>query len=142
MSVVALRVSSVYGPGRRTPCLIRALIDSIHGDAAPVEISHSPFSLRQLIHVDDCVEGVLLALDQPSSPQFAYNIASGPTIPESKLAMSVAELFDGVRYNEFDAPRYFDGHIGALNIDAAARDLGFSPRTVLREGLLTFRPLI
>lgn len=139
MPVVALRVASVYGPGRRTQCLVRALIDSARADAASVDISRSPLSLRQLIHVDDCVQGVLLVLDSRASPQFAYNIASGTAISEAELAAAVAARFDGTRYRTFDAPRHFDGHIGPLDISAAARDLGFVPRISLDQGLSSFR---
>jgi UDP-glucuronate 4-epimerase len=137
--VVALRVASVYGPGRRTPCLVRALIDSARDGAQCVGISRSPLSLRQLIHVDDCVQGVLLALDARVSPQFAYNIASGTAIPEAELAEAVSARFTGTRYHTFDTPRYFDGRIGPLDIGAAARDLGFVPRISLDQGLFSFQ---
>jgi UDP-glucuronate 4-epimerase len=139
MPVVALRVASVYGPGRRTPCLVRALIDSARADAARVDISRSPLSLRQMIHVDDCVQGVLLALDARAVPQFAYNIASGTAIPEAELAVAVSARFTGTRYHTFDTPRYFDGRIGPLDIGAAARDLGFVPRISLDQGLSSFQ---
>ncbi|PLZ02841.1 hypothetical protein CY652_07920 [Burkholderia sp. WAC0059] len=136
--VVALRVSSIYGPARRTPCLVQALIDSANDDAEHVDVSASPLSLRQLIHIDDCVHGVLLALDSTAPLQFAYNIASGTTISEAGLAQAVAARYAGVRYRLFEAPRFSDGHIGALDIGAATRDLNFIPRVSLEQGLSTY----
>jgi UDP-glucuronate 4-epimerase len=138
LPVVALRVSSIYGPGRRTQCLVRALIDSAKEDSACVDISRSPLSMRQLVHIDDCVQGVLLALNSAAPLQFAYNLASGTEISEAALAETIAARYQGVRYRLFDEPRFFDGHIGRLDIGAAVRDLGFVPRVPLEQGLSTY----
>ncbi len=134
VDAVALRVASCYGPGRITACVIRTLVeDGLAG--RETRIKDDPAQTRQHIFVDDVVGAVLAALDAPALPQTAYNIAPGCTqsldeilagvraaVPSARLVRDAA----GLSWNTFA--------LGPLSIDAARRDLGFSPATSLAEG--------
>jgi nucleoside-diphosphate-sugar epimerase len=130
---VALRLSSVFGPRRQTACALRSVIEAgLAGRPATVAAENSSF--RQYIHVDDAARAVCLALEADKSPGFAYNITGGTYLTEAELAREIAALVPGLAIQP-GPPAWNEGHLGPLLIDPAARDLGFTPRVTLREGL-------
>lgn len=136
MEVAALRITSIYGPGREAACLVRSLLQStLSPDLPPVEVSTAPASVRQLLHVDDCVAAVLGALRAPSLARFAYNVGSGECVTEAELARRIETRFGPVRVAPSAAPRYFDGRLGCLDIARARTDWGFIPQVTLEDGL-------
>jgi nucleoside-diphosphate-sugar epimerase len=89
---------------------------------------------KDFVYVEDAVEAIRLALERPSSPPRAYNIATG--VPTSVLELarciraavgSASEIVEG----------YSQGDPGALvaDIRRAQRELGYQPRISLEEGL-------
>jgi UDP-glucuronate 4-epimerase len=141
MEVVALRIASVYGPGRRAPCLVRALVASATSGEAACISTHIA-SKRQLLYIGDCVEAICDALHAPKLPQFAYNVASEDHLSEATLASIVRRLLGQVRFTGMEAPRYFDGHIGPLQTIAAQRDFEWKPRTPLVDGITRMGQLL
>ncbi|HWH82576.1 MAG TPA: NAD(P)-dependent oxidoreductase [Burkholderiaceae bacterium] len=135
MEIAALRLASVYGAGRRSPCLVQSLVDATIPGAKPVPVSASPASIRQLLHVDDCVDSILCALEAPTLGQFAYNIANG-VVSESDLLRHVTDAFGPPAVEIIDSPRLFDGHLGPLTTGAARRDLGFRARISVMVGVM------
>jgi UDP-glucose 4-epimerase len=135
VDMVTFRVAGGYGPGRVTPCLIRLLIeDALEGRESLV--CEDSKRTRQYIFVDDVVDAVVQAMDQPKLPQRTYNIGPGvlhtardvinavqACLPDAKAEINPA----GMRWNSFG--------IGLLNIDAARRDFGFKPKTDLVQGV-------
>lgn len=134
LDVVALRLASVFGPGRRAPCVIGALFASAQTGQTAV-VSAPGRNSRQLIYIDDCVEAILATLVAPLLPQFAYNIATGNCVAESEVANEAVALDPRVAFTISEEEKFFDNHLGPLCIDAAKRDLGFETRTSLQEGL-------
>jgi UDP-glucuronate 4-epimerase len=134
LDLVALRFASIYGPGRSTSCLIGKLFSSML-TGCPAEVSAMTTNPRQFIHVDDCVDAILLALAAAGPLRFAYNIADGRCVSEASVAATAASIDARVRYDIVDDERYSDGRIGPLLIDSARRDLGFIPDIEMEEGL-------
>lgn len=133
MDAVALRLSSVYGPDRQTPCAIR---DMIHAARAgrPVVVPAPATSARQYLHADDAARAVLCALDAPPDHRFAYNITGGSWLPEAEIAAQLCEMLPGMVVTHGEAA-WNEGHLGPLVIEAARRELGYVPRMSMREGL-------
>ncbi len=135
VDMVTFRVAGGYGPGRITPCLIRLLIeDALAGRKSLV--CEDPHRTRQYIFVDDVVDAVVKAMDQPKLPQRTYNIGPGVihtardviSALQACLPNAQAEIDPaGMRWNSFG--------VGLLNIEAARRDFGFEPATDLVEGV-------
>ena len=135
VDMVTFRVAGGYGPGRVTPCLIRMLIeDALQGRKSLV--CEDPKRTRQYIFVDDVVDAVIQAMEQPALPQRTYNIGPGVVhmaqdvidavqacLPDAKAEIDPS----GMRWNSFG--------IGLLNIEAAKRDFGFNPATSLTAGV-------
>jgi nucleoside-diphosphate-sugar epimerase len=134
LDIIALRLASIYGPGRRVPCIVGGLFASAQS-GQPAIVSAAARNPRQLIYIDDCVDAIMSSLAAPPRPLFAYNIATGQCISEYEVASEAAEIDKRVRFTISDEEKYFDSRLGPLSVDAARRDLGFEARTGLREGL-------
>jgi UDP-glucose 4-epimerase len=139
VDAAALRVASCYGPGRTTSCMIRALVeDGLAGRASPIH--PAPGRTRQHIFVGDVIDAVRAALDVPRLHQRVYNIGPGRAQELAEIVEPVQQAVpaakamldpEGLAWNTFD--------LGPLNIDAARRDLGFSPSTSIAEGAAATR---
>ena len=65
----------------------------------------------------------------------AYNIGTGKTITINRLWQKVAELAGIALAPDYEAARHGDILHSVASIDAARRDLGFSPEISFEEGL-------
>jgi nucleoside-diphosphate-sugar epimerase len=134
VSSVAFRVASCYGPGRTTSCFIRTLVENAQA-GRPTLVPDAALRDRQHVYVDDVAAAVVAALDAPSLPQRAYNLGPGEALTAAEVAARVAEGVPNVRLEEDPSVPIANGFsLGPLDVTAAARDLGFAPRTGLAEG--------
>ncbi|GEP54455.1 NAD-dependent epimerase/dehydratase family protein [Reyranella soli] len=139
VDAVALRVASCYGAGRTTSCMIRTLIeDGLTGRVSRIHPADG--RTRQHVFIDDVVGAVRGALDAPTLPQRAYNVGPGRAqslseiVEQVRKAVPAAEAVldpEGTAWNTFG--------LGPLVIDAARRDLGFSPATSIADGAAATR---
>lgn len=133
-SAVILRFASVYGHGetiqRAIPNFIKAALNGsslvIYGDG---------LDLRDYVYIDDAVESIILALQQGKTTGCnVYNIASGQGYKIREVAEIIIKLCGGTQPLTYRPARkqavdYF------FDISAAQRDLHYSPKTSLSEGL-------
>ncbi|AJE48768.1 NAD-dependent epimerase/dehydratase family protein [Celeribacter indicus] len=137
LDTVSLRISWVYGPRRRTACLIRDMLcDALAGRA-----SHIPFGKdfpRQYVHVDDVARAMLLALDTPLLPEQSYNITGGRRHTIGEVADIVSRVIPGARISVAPGEDPGDMRQALFDISAAARDLGYSPRVTLEDGIRSY----
>jgi UDP-glucuronate 4-epimerase len=133
LNAVALRISSVYGVRRETLCNLNIVIEAaLRGHPAQIPAENTSF--RQYIHVEDAASAVIAALNAQTTPGFVYNVTGGTYVTEAAIARMIGEALPGLVI-EPGPPAWNEGHMGPLNIEAAARDLGYHPRVSLREGL-------
>jgi nucleoside-diphosphate-sugar epimerase len=133
-----LRMSSIFGPGRRTPCFIRGLLEAADEGRKKI-VSSDTDHRRQFLFIDDAVEAVWLALTTPQVPEFAYNITGGTWLPESAVIDAAKRAVPALKAEIGDVPPLgLDGRMGPLDTTLAARDLGFAPRTVLEDGIAKY----
>lgn len=136
---ISVRTSWVYGPGFPRPRVPRTLIEAAL-DGRPLHLECGGDARVDHTYLDDCVDGVLLALDHPSHPHDVYNIASGEGRTVAEMVEIVRELVPGaalsvgsgaLRYNEqLEVPPK-----GALDLTRARSVLGYRPKYDLRRGL-------
>ena len=131
---VVLRIAGVYGPRRRTSCLLRSMIEDAFAGRA-TRLAYGKGFPRQWVHVDDVADGIVLALDAEDRRGRIYNLAGGvnPTIDEA--AAIVRELVPGADIELAEGPDPEDVTLGLLDIEAARRDFGYAPRVDLRTGV-------
>ena len=131
---VTLRFANVYGP-RQLPKLeggvVAIFTDRLRaGDRAT--IFGDGEQTRDYVFVGDVVEAVLAAIGRDGGP---YNVGTGEET-------SVLELFDACRRiagvdaeAEHEPARTGDVRRSVLDVSLAERELGWSPRTTLEDGL-------
>jgi len=138
LRAVVLRMSSVFGPGRRTPCFIRSLLEAAD-EGREVTASADREHRRQFLYVDDAVEAVCLALMGRELPEFVYNITGGTWLTEGEVVAAASRAVPRLTAKTGDVPPLaLDGRMGPLDISLATRDLGYAPRTGLEEGIIKY----
>ncbi len=137
MTGAALRFSNVYGPGMSekdsfVPRLMRAARD---GDG--VQVRGDGTMMRDLVHVDDVVQGVLAAWKARHT---------GPLILGSGQSVSVNEMVETARKVTGAAipvehVAVGNGEMPAVVVDiSAARAIGYAPTRDLESGMATVWP--
>jgi nucleoside-diphosphate-sugar epimerase len=135
---VALRMSSIYGPGRQTDCVIQALVRSANG-GDPAIIYNDGKAPRQLVHINDATEAVVLATLADRSNQLAYNVCGGTFQPEIEVAEEVRSLLPATRFLVISDPSDFpDSDMGPMNLGAAKRDFAYRPHISFQSGLAEY----
>jgi nucleoside-diphosphate-sugar epimerase len=133
---VSLRYFTVYGPRQRPDMaftkFIRATLNggeiTIHGDGE---------QSRDFTYVADIVEGSVAAGD-PSrqlSPGAVYNLGGGSPATINRVLAILERATGRAAHVRYDSVQPGDARHTHADCSAAARDLGFEPRTTLEEGL-------
>ena len=136
---VGLRFFTVYGPwGRPDMALFQFTEAILHG--RPIRLFNHGDMERDFTYIDDAADGVLRALDRPPPPGSVklYNLGN-------HRMESLRSMVDAL---EAALGRQADKRLAAMqpgeavrtyaDIGASERELGFCPRTGLREGIGRF----
>ncbi|GAA4913431.1 NAD-dependent epimerase/dehydratase family protein [Actinomycetospora succinea] len=134
----SLRLVAVFGPRRRTDCLIRdLLVDAAAGRTTRVGLpADAP---QQFVSVDDAADAVVAAVHAPDAVG-AYNVAGDRPRTVAELVDAVAAVEPRVRA-ELDPPdpAAASRWPGTLDLSAAARDLGWAPRVDFGAAVAAYR---
>jgi nucleoside-diphosphate-sugar epimerase len=142
LEVVHVRTCWVYGPGLPRPRVPKILIDA----AVAGRKLHLPdggdFRVDQ-VYIDDCVDGIIKALDKPRHRFDVYHIATGDAPSFAEIVDIIRELEPGADLAIGPGPyRFADGteavRKGALDITRARAELGYEPRFPIKEGLAAY----
>jgi UDP-glucose 4-epimerase len=136
LDTVALRYFNVYGPGGIgtdysgviDAFLTRARRNEdlpVHGDGTQT---------RDFVHVSDIVQANLLAAATEHAGD-AYNVGTGKSVTINRLAELIVDVTDSSSDIVHTEPRAGDIDASEANIERARDQLGYEPRTTLRDGL-------
>jgi len=136
---INVRTSWVYGPSFPRLRIPRTLIEAAL-ENRPLHLPSGGDARIDHTYLDDCVDGILLALDHPSHPYDVYNIASGQSWSTAEMVAMVRELIPGADLSVGPGPHRFTDEMvapkkGALDITRARTVLGYQPKYDLRQGL-------
>jgi UDP-glucuronate 4-epimerase len=137
-SCAALRYFTVYGPRQRPEMAITLFMRAALAGGA-IEMFGDGSMRRDFTHVDDIVRGTLAALDRAPAGYRPYNLGSGAPIDLAGLVRAVGEAAGrDLRVEVRPIPR---GDVEATfaDIDRARRELEWTPRIALRDGLATVK---
>ncbi len=139
MPTVVVRPSNVYGPYDKydfavshvTAALIRRVVER----HSPLEVWGSGEDIRDLLYVDDFIEGLLAAF-ATQRPYLAVNICAGEGHSVRQILQAILKV-DGydkadVRY---DPSRPSTIPVRLMDNSLARQELGFEARIPLEEGL-------
>jgi nucleoside-diphosphate-sugar epimerase len=130
-----LRIFTVYGPGQRVSTGqsgVAALFLQAALDGRPIWVDGD--QTRDLIYIDDIVEGIALALTTPAAAGETLNLCSGQPQPLADLAERVKRITGSS--SEIVVEDRGGGGVRVVgNPDAAERVLGFRATTPIDAGL-------
>jgi UDP-glucuronate 4-epimerase len=134
LDAVALRFSWVYGPKRKTGCILREMILNAKNGKPSVFNFGKMFS-RQYVHVDDVVNSVFEAWNSKRIPKKAYNITGGDKLSFDEIANIVCEIIPNANIRNLDSEFAGDLIHGKFDISAAELDLNYKPSVDFRNGV-------
>jgi len=134
VETIVLRPSWVYGPRRRTACVIKTMIaDALAGQ--PTDLPYGAGFPRQFVHVADVAGAVVAALTSSGAARSAYNVADGDRYLLDDVAELVRERLPSARISLARGPDPDDVFCGPLDISAARVALGWRPKIDLPNGI-------
>lgn len=117
------------------PSLIRKFVAAVATGAGEIVIGGTGCATRDFLHVDDCAEGILLALEHYSGAD-AVNLGSGAEVPIHELARRIARITGYSGKIQWD-PSYPEGTLRrVLDVTRAQKEFGFRARRSLADGLV------
>lgn len=133
LPTVALRFFTVYGPGQRPDMAFHKFFKAIlEGREIPVFGDGS--QTRDFTYVDDIVEALIRA-EQSGPAGEVYNIGGGHRERLDALFACFREITGRTVTIRTLEPQKGDAPHTSASIVKAGRDLGYAPRTALRQGL-------
>ena len=138
LPTVTLRFFNVYGPRQRPDSpysgVVARFARAFLRNETP-RIDGDGEQSRDFTFVEDTVDGVLRAMQRDVPPGSLYNIATGVRVSVKELAWLLQELTGSRAEPEHGPPRPGDVRHSLADIARAETDLGYRPRTSLRDGL-------
>jgi UDP-glucose 4-epimerase len=141
LPAAVLRISNVYGPGQRTGTgqgVVAHWMEAIR-DGQPVQIFGNQSTRRDYVYVDDVATALVLAVEALVARQpipTVVNVGAGRPTTLRELAIVLREVVGDQRVDVSEvAARAFDRRDTWLDVDLAARSLGWYPKTSLDVGL-------
>ncbi len=134
VETVILRPSWVYGPRRRTTCVIKTMIADALSEQ-PTRLPYGAGFARQFVHVTDVAEAVAAALTTSSGGLSVYNLSDGNRYLLDELAKLVRERLPSAQIDLASGPDPDDVVCGPLDISAARANLAWQPKIDLPTGI-------
>ena len=136
LDAVALRFSWVYGPRRRTDCLIRELLrDALDGRTSQHDFG--PGFTRQYVYIEDVVDACIASYDSAELGERAFNITGGTRAGFEDISAAVRAAVPAAKIvNEGNTGA--DMHHAPMDLSAAAAIIGWRPSWPLDEGVQAY----
>lgn len=139
MATVVVRPSNAFGPHDKfdfaTSHVTGALIRRVIERHRPLEVWGTGDDVRDLIYIDDLIDGMLLAFER-DEPAVVVNLAAGRGHSVRQILQTLLEIDD---YRDadvrFDASKPRTIATRLVDTTRARQTIGFEARTSLREGL-------
>lgn len=135
LPVTICRLFSVYGPRQRPDMGYNIFIRSIlNGET--ITIDGDGTDSRSNTYVHDCVQGLILAFEQPAqSKGETFNIGGGEEIDVNQVLALLGELSGKPVHTTHGPRRAGDQRRTVADTNKAKRLLGYDPKTSVRDGL-------
>jgi GDP-L-fucose synthase len=139
MPVTVVRPSNAYGPFDKfdpgKSHVTAAILQKVVSRQNPIEVWGTGDDLRDLIYIDDLIEGMLLAMKNPDDYS-VYNIASEKVYSVKDLLKILLKID---KYEDakvvFDPSKPTTIPVRVIDCTKAKKELGFSIKVGLEDGL-------
>ena len=130
-----IRPSAVYGPlDVEDRVISKFLLTAMRGGVLKVNGEKETLDFT---YVDDAADGIVAAALSDNTENKTYNITKSHSVTLLKAAQIALSLAGGGTLVVKDKDKDFPSR-GALNIDAARKDFGFSPKVDVEEGFQNY----
>src|SRR5688572_19268838 len=135
----ALRFFTVYGPRQRPEMAIHLFTQRIF-DGAPIRFHGDGKSSRDYTYIDDCVQGVIAAIDRSvQRPEYRiYNLGCSTTTSLADLVAQIERALGKKASLERVPDQPGDVPLTYASIERAREELGYDPQTPVSEGIPKF----
>lgn len=133
-----LRLQNVFGPGQAVGNSYTGVLTFFARRLAagePIEVYEDGDIVRDFVYVGDVVDAIATALAAPAGTSCAADIGSGRATTLYDVARWMTEGTGAPAPVIVERYRLGDVRAASANIDTARRQLGWAPRTDLRDGL-------
>jgi nucleoside-diphosphate-sugar epimerase len=135
LPLTILRFFSVYGPRQRPDMAYHIFIRALLQDE-PITLFGDGAQSRSNTFIDDCVQGVLLACEQPErSIGEIFNLGGGEVVTINQVLNILEQLLEKHFKIAFSPARPGDQRSTAADIRKIQRVLGYAPATPVAMGL-------
>jgi UDP-glucuronate 4-epimerase len=141
--MTGLRFFTVYGPWGR-PDMSAFIFTRAILSGKPITVFNHGDMKRDFTYIDDIVAGVLAALDRPpaggegAAPHRRYNLGNHRAEALMDFIATIERATNHKAAIEFADMQPGDVKETYADIEAARRDLGFSPKTSIADGIPRF----
>lgn len=137
-----LRFFTVYGPWGR-PDMSAYIFTRAILAGQPIQVFNRGDMKRDFTYIDDIVAGILAALDRPppgggEAPHRRYNLGNHRAEPLMRFISLIERATNHKAIVELEEMQPGDVKETYADIAAATRDLGFSPKTPIDDGIPRF----
>ncbi len=134
--ITCLRFFTVYGPRQRPEMAIHSFVRKCLA-REPIPFFGDGSTRRDYTYIDDIVDGVVRALERREGYEI-YNLGESQAVTLAELVRMIGEV-TGIEPLLDPRPlQAGDVLVTYADVSKAKRDLGYDPRTSLREGLMRF----
>jgi len=138
--ITCLRFFTVFGP-RQRPDLAIHKFARLMAAAKPIEMFGDGSTSRDYTYIDDIIDGVVAAIDQPrgAAPAFRiYNLGGSRTTSLKQLVELVAKSL-GMKPTIQTMPKQpGDMKQTLADVTLSAKELGYAPKVTMQEGMRRF----
>jgi nucleoside-diphosphate-sugar epimerase len=128
-----VRLSNVYGPGQR-PDMAYATFIRAALSGAGIVLRDDGRQLRTPTYIEDCVAGLMRSATHGADGG-VYNVAGPEDVRLLDVPRQLARLLGAPIPMTAAPPGRGDPRVATVSIARARRELGYAPRTRLRDGL-------
>jgi UDP-glucose 4-epimerase len=135
LPTTCVRPFNVYGPGQVGEGAIRTFVmKAIKNEA--IEIHGDGTQIRAWCYIDDMVDGVLLAMENPKAIGESFNIGNQKAVVTIYgLANTIVRVLNSKSKITFVNKNYADVELRVPSIEKATRLIGFEAKIDLDEGI-------
>lgn len=131
-----VRLANPYGPGQdvnKAQGAVSVFIER-NRNQLPIEIWGDGSIVRDYLYIDDAITGIISVAAYDGTERI-FNIGSGHGTSLTDLLQEISHWITPFSKVNFLPPRQFDIHYNVLDISKARELLGFSPKTLLADGI-------
>lgn len=132
LNYVVLRLSNVYGPGQLKSWIISSLINNLLEKKGPI-IYGDGEQTRDFVYVGDVARACILA--DKKGRRKIYNVASGKDVSLNRVFNMIKKALNSKITPRYRKLKGKETRKSILSIEKIQKELGWQPKTGLKEGL-------